>query len=167
MRYLLSLVVIIVFIVAETSVLPYMPSVFRFYDFLVPFAVYLSLYQSLATGLPVIIAGGMAMDMLSGAPMGIYLASYLWIYLIFRLVPGWVRFGDHILFFFLSIIGVAIENVIFATAVWVISNVSFFTVHTGKTILLQLFWTMVTAPFLWIFFQFLFAGLKTDINAKQ
>lgn len=157
MRYLLSLVVIIGLIVIETSILPYLPGILRFYDFLVAFAVYMSLYQSLATGIPVMVIAGLAMDMLSGAPPGIYLASYLWVFLVFRHVPGWVRIGDHTLFFFLSIIGVGVQNLIFGVAAWSVSRVPFFTGENGVIVLLQLFWAFVTAPLLWLLFQFLFS----------
>lgn len=157
MRYVLSLMVIIGLIVIETSILPYLPGILRFYDFLVAFAVYMSLYQSLATGIPVMVIAGLAMDMLSGAPPGIYLASYLWVLLVFRHVPGWVRIGDHTLFFFLSIIGVGVQNLIFGVAAWSVSRVPFFTGDNGVIVLLQLFWALVTAPLLWLLFQFLFS----------
>lgn len=157
MRYLISLMVIIGLIVVETSILPYLPEILRFYDFLVAFAVYLSLYQPIATGIPVMVIAGLAMDMLSGAPPGIYLASYLWVFLVFRHVSGWVRIGDHTLFFFLSIIGVGVQNLIFGIAAWSVSRVPFFTGDTGVIVLLQLFWALVTAPFLWLLFHFLFS----------
>ena len=153
MRYGLALLLIIMLIVVETSVLPYLPQMIRFYDFLVLFAVYLSLYQSLSAGLPLVVIAGLAMDVLSGAPLGIYMASYLWVFLVFRRVPTWVRIGDHTLFFILSLAGVAIQNLIFGMAAWSISRVPFFTVHTGMMVLFQLLWTVVTAPFFWFLFQ--------------
>jgi cell shape-determining protein MreD len=166
MRYLLFPAAIIFFIVAQTSVLQYTPVFFQLYDLLVPFVVYLSLYHSFGACIPVIIAGGMAMDMLSGAPMGIYMASYFLIYLLFRLVPRWVTISDHSLFFLLSVAGVAIENIVFVSAVWMISNISFMTVHALKIILLQLFWVIITAPFLWMLFRFLFAESKVVADGK-
>lgn len=134
-----------------------MPQALRFYDFLVPFAVYLSLYKPLCEGLVVLAAAGLVMDMLSGAPIGVYLTTYLWVFLAFRRVGRWVGIKDHLLFSLLAVLGVLFQNIIFIIAVVAGSSRGFFTIQSLQIILLQIFWTMVTAPFLWLGFKRCFA----------
>lgn len=133
-----------------------MPEILKFYDFLVPLAVYLSLYKPLSHGLPVLIAAGLIMDMLSAAPIGIYVTSYLWVFLAFRRVARWVGIKDHLLFSMLAVIGVLFENLIFAIAVIPANPQGFFTLQSLQIILIQVFWTVITAPFLWLGFNYCF-----------
>ncbi len=155
-RYLFYLFLVVLLVLMQTCILPYLPAIFRFYDFLVPFAVYLSLYHTLGEGLPVLLIAGLTMDMLSGAPIGIYLTTYLWVFVAFRPVPRWVKVKDHFLFSLLSVLGVLFENLIFVIAILLGPHRLFFTAQSLQTIVLQLFWAFVTAPFLWLGFQYLF-----------
>lgn len=157
-RYLFYLVLVVFLVILQTSILPYLPVVGRFYDFLIPFIVYLSLYKPLGDGLPVLAAGGLAMDMLSGAPIGIYLTTYLWIFIACRGAPRWISIREHLLFSLLVVLGVLFENILFSVAVLSAETPRFFTAHSLRIILLQLFWALVTAPFFWLGFQYLFVN---------
>ncbi|MCF8111050.1 MAG: hypothetical protein K9J85_06135 [Desulfobacteraceae bacterium] len=156
-RYLFYLIIVVLLVIIQTSVIPYMPPVFRFYDFLVPFAVYLSLYTPLGEGLVVLAAAGLVMDMFSGAPTGVYLITYLWVFLVFRRVGRWVGIKDHLLFSGLAVLGVLFQNLIFAMVVVAGSSRGFFTLQSLQIILLQVFWAVITAPFLWLAFKLCFA----------
>lgn len=157
------LVVTVLLVIVQTSIIPYMPGFFRFYDFLVPLAVYLSLYKPLSHGLPVLIAAGLIMDMLSGAPIGIYLTTYIWVFLAFRRVARWVGIKDHMLFSMLAVIGVLFQNLIFSAAMISWSFQEFLVFQNLQVILLQVFWAVVTAPFLWLGFRYCF----TDYGPMQ
>ncbi|MFW6297283.1 MAG: hypothetical protein ACOC03_02165 [Desulfosalsimonas sp.] len=156
-RYLFYLIIVIFLVIAQTSIIPYMPASLRFYDFLVPFAVYLSLYKPLGEGLPVMIAAGLVMDMFSGAPIGVYLTTYLWVFLAFRRVARWVGMKQHLLFSLLTVFGVLFQNFIFAIAVFSGSSQGFFSLQSLQVIFMQVFWAMVTAPFFWLGFMRCFA----------
>lgn len=155
-RYLFYLITAIFLVIVQTSIIPHMPGILKFYDFLVPLAVYFSLYKPLSHGLPVLAAAGLVMDMLSGAPIGIYLTTYLWVFLAFRRVARWVGIKDHLLFSMLAVLGVVFENLIFSVALISSSPRVFFIVDSLELILLQVLWTVVTAPFLWLGFKYCF-----------
>ena len=157
-RYLFYLVFVVCLVLLQTSILPYLPFVGRFYDFLIPLIVYLSLYKPLGDGLPVLAAGGLIMDMLSGAPIGIYMTTYLWVFIACRGAPRWISIRDHLLFSVLVVLGVLFQNVLFSAAVLMAEAPRFFTPHSLRIILLQLFWALVTAPFLWLGFRYLFVN---------
>ncbi|MFP4158727.1 MAG: hypothetical protein ACLFQ9_03335 [Desulfobacterales bacterium] len=155
-RYLFYLITVVFLVIVQTSIIPYMPGILKFYDFLVPFVVYLSLYKPLSHGLPVLAAAGLVMDMLSGAPIGIYLTTYLWVFLAFRRVARWVGIKDHLLFSLLAVLGVVFENLIFSVVLISSSPRVFFTLDSLELIFLQVLWTVVTAPFLWLAFKYCF-----------
>ena len=157
-RYLFYLVLVVFLVILQTSILPYLPEGGRFYDLLIPFIVYLSLYKPLGDGLPVLAAGGVAMDMLSGSPIGIYLTTYLWVFIACRGAPRWISIRPHLLFSLLVLLGVLFQNTLFAAAVLSAETSRFFTAHSLRIILLQHFWALVTSPFLWLGFQYLFAN---------
>lgn len=163
-RYLSYLIFAVLLVIIQTSIIPYMPAVLKFYDFLVPLAVYFSLYKPVRQGLPVLIAGGIIMDMLSAAPIGIYLTTYLWVFLAFRPIARWVGIKDHLLFSMLAVIGILFENFIFAIAVIFDYSQGFFTVETLQVVLMQVLWTVVTAPFFWLGLSYCFSdqGRVTD-----
>ncbi|MFW6082107.1 MAG: hypothetical protein ACOC7W_09340 [Desulfosalsimonas sp.] len=156
-RYLYYLVTAVFLVIVQTSIIPHLPGILKFYDFLVPLAVYFSLYKPISHGLPVLVAAGLVMDMLSGAPIGIYLTTYLWVFLAFRRVARWVGIKDHLLFSLLTVLGVFFENLIFAVAVVSGQPRGFFALDSLELILLQVLWTAITAPFLWLGFRYCFA----------
>ncbi len=156
-RYLSYFIFAVFLVIIQTSIISYMPAALRFYDFMVPFAVYLSLYRPLRDGLPVLLAAGFVMDMLSGAPIGVYLTTYLWVFLSFRRVVRWVGLKDHLLFSLLTVLGIGFQNLIFAVAVIFGSPQGFFILESIRVILMQIFWAVVTAPFLWLGFRYCFA----------
>ena len=155
-RYLFYLLLVVFLVILQTSILPYLPAVGRFYDFLIPFIVYLSLYKPLVDGLPVLTVAGLAMDMLSGAPIGIYLTTYLWVYIACRGAPRLVSIRSQLLFPALVVLGVLFQNLIFAAAALSSGNPGLFNAHSLRIILMQHVWALVTAPFLWMGFHYLF-----------
>lgn len=167
MRFLSYVFVLMLLVVLQTCAIASLPAIFRFYDLLVPFAVYLAIYKPLRVGLPILLAAGMIMDMMSAAPIGIYLTTYLWLFLALRQIPRWVRIRHHMLFILLSMLGVGFQNIVFGVAVLSISRTPFFTAHTMRVIVVQLFWSFVTAPFLWLGFQYLFGGSNGNPAAVE
>lgn len=156
MRYILFVAMALLLVVLQTVVVPALPAAFRFYDFIILLAVYFSLYRSFGEGLPMVILAGAMMDMVSGAPIGIYLTIYLWLFVAFRRVWRWIRISGNLLFPLIVMVGVLFENCVFWAAISLQKGVPVLSANAGEIILLQLVWAAATAPVLLVVLKRIF-----------
>ena len=76
MSYFFNISVCLLLVILQTTIMPYLPPLDKFYDLLIPFIVYLSLSRPVRESLPFILFLGYIMDNLSGGPFGLYLTTY-------------------------------------------------------------------------------------------
>ncbi|MGM0452054.1 MAG: hypothetical protein ACQERN_02665 [Thermodesulfobacteriota bacterium] len=165
MRYVFFVAMALGLLVIQTVVVPDLPAMLRFYDFIIPLVVFLSLYRPFGEGLAVVLGAGLMMDMVSGAPIGIYITIYLWLFVGFRRVWRWIRLSGKLLFPLIVIIGVLFENCVFWTAISLQKGMPVLSANAGEIIGFQMLWATVTAPVLLIFFKAVFSRIDAISGA--
>ncbi len=158
MQYLFYLLLCLILIVLQTTILPNSFGSLRFYDLIIPVAIYFSLYRPFREGFPVLLLAALAMDMISGAPAGIYLTTYIWLFLAFR--QTW-RFFDvkHSYFYpVLVVIGVLFQLLIFWVVISIHAGHVVFTEYGIRLVFFQVFLVVITAPFIFPFLQMFFGA---------
>ena len=164
MRLLIYFIISAILISLQTTVIPALPVLLSPYDLLIPFVVYFTLFRPLAESLPVIIITGCAMDMLSGAPIGIYMFVYAWILLLFTKAKLYLHLRDPVLFQMIVIIGILIENIIFGLF-FAFQAMSFdLSLYACQIVLIQLVWVFLTIPFIFIVFDYGFGAIDKLIS---
>lgn len=154
MIYLFHICICFGLVILQTTIMPYFSLFDRFYDLLSPFVVYLSLFRSTRESLPVILFFGFIMDNLSGGPFGLYLTTYLWLFIGVRWVVTFVDIRNSILFPFVVAAGVLLQNLIFIGAIMVLRPGSWFSTLALKTISTQVLWAILTGPIFLLLFSY-------------
>ena len=166
MRYLFYLGICIFLVAIQTTVLASLPSIIVFYDLMISLVVYFSLYRRFMDGLPVVIIAGITMDMLSGAPLGVYLTTYIWVFVFFRSIRRYIRVADTVLFTFLVAMGMLFENCILWIAIAFQSWPPDMTVDAIKIVLSQLVWIGITTPFFLLVFHHVFSAIDSLLDGS-
>ncbi len=113
MTYIYYALICLTLIVFQTSVVPcLMPSHF-FYDALIPFIVYLGVFQPGYGSFAFLLVLGLIMDGLSGGAYGVYLATYVWLYAGVRLLGRIFRLRNSVILLIILVSGVCLENAVF------------------------------------------------------
>lgn len=145
--------------------MPYFSVFDKFYDLLFPFIVFLSLFRPLRESIPVVLFFGFAMDTISGGPFGLYLTTYLWLFVGVKWMTTFLDVSDSILLLFVVTSGVLIQNLIFIAAIIIFSPVSLSFSQAMNTLGVQLLWATFTGPILLLFFNY--SHTKWDKWVKQ
>ena len=153
MTYFLYLWVCFFLITLQTTILPSLPDFATFYDLLTLFVLYLGLYRPFKESLPVIFLLGFTMDNLSGAPFGLYVTVYFWLFVGVWWVTKFLRLRNVVLLPALVATAVLIENIIFLIALTFKSGWPLFYSDILKTGLFQIIWAVATGPIFLIMLQ--------------
>jgi len=154
MIYCFHVGICICLVLFQTTVMPYFNIFNGFYDLLSPFVIYLSLYHSLRQSIPVILFFGFVMDSLSGGPFGLYLTTYVWLYVGVRWMVTFLHVGDSFLLPFVVAAGVLLQNCIFIGTIAMFEPVSQFLSTAIRTVTIQVLWAIFTGPVFLIFFNY-------------
>jgi len=154
MTYCFHFLICFVLVILQTTVMPYFSIFARFYDLLFPFIVFLSLFRSSRESIPVVLFFGFVMDTLSGGPFGLYLTTYLWLFVGVKWMLTFLDVGDSVLLPFVVAIGVLIQNLIFVVAIVINNPLSLSLSLTMNTIAIQLLWAIFTGPILLFLFNY-------------
>lgn len=160
MTYCFYICVFVFFVILQTVIMPCFGLFDSFYDLLVPFVIYLGLFRSVRESVPVIIAIGFVMDNISGAPLGLYLTAYLWLFAGVRWIVYVLHVGDKILLPFVVAAGVLLENAIFMGVIGMLEPGARFSSSAFTTVMVQVLWAAGTGPI----FLILINGLHQGLN---
>jgi hypothetical protein len=153
MTYLFYAVVCLSLVVFETTLMADFVLFEGVYDLLVTFVAYLGLYRSGKESLPVIVCLGFVMDNLSGAPFGLYLTAYLWIFASIKWGIRYLQIRTSALVMFVVPIAVVIELILSMVVILMqvpgAVSVPQFSQRLGG----QLFWALLTGPFFLMFYE--------------
>jgi cell shape-determining protein MreD len=164
MHFLVYFICSVLLICIQTTLLPAFPRLFAQYDLLIPLVVYLTLFRSSIGILPVVLLSGCLMDLLSGGSFGIYIAVYLLILICFRNATVYFHFKNSILFQIVIIFSVIIENIIFGFVIFLQTFNVNFSFYSGRILLTQILWALVSSPILFFMFDSLFNGIDKLIT---
>ncbi len=165
MTYCYHVCICLFLIIVQTTVMPYIPLFQGFYDLLTPFVIFLCIFRPLRESIPVILFFGFVMEAISGGTFGLYLTTYLWLFIGVRWIITFLHVGNNPLLPFIVVAGVLMENLIIVG-----SNVIFdpglrFTSEMSITIGVQVFWAIFTGPMFLLFFNYSFG--KWDKRVKE
>lgn len=149
MRIACHLIVGLILLGLETTVIPELPTGITFYNLLIPFVVYFSLFRRIGSGLTVVLLIGFAADVLSGAPNGIYMGTFLALWLLFRNIGSYFQAGPMLLFTLATAAGVGIENLVFFACLAISEMAALFSMNNLQLLVIQIFLVFLTAPFIY------------------
>ena len=166
MRYIVYLILGLLLMGLHTAILSDFPEILSFYDILIPFVVYLSLFRSLSAGLLVVVVIGYFMDMVSGSPNGIYMAVFMIIFLMFRNITAYFHAQETLLFTICTAVGVFVENLIFCLLLLLGQADLQILINALQLLIVQLIWVLLTAPLIYRLFAALLVWVD-HIRATQ
>ena len=136
--------VTIAFIVFQTIVRPAVPFLSGIYNPLIPFVVYLAIFRPAREAIPVTLCLGVVMDALSAGPFGLYLTTYLWLFVGIKWMVGYLRVSNTLLLPLVVVAGVLIENLVFLGAIFFLMSRSHLPDDTAVKVSEQLLWAFCT-----------------------
>ncbi|MEJ2096430.1 MAG: hypothetical protein P8Y38_04670 [Deltaproteobacteria bacterium] len=153
MIYLFYTAVFFCVVVFNTTLAVQMPVFYGFYDLLLMVVIYLGFYRSIRESLPFVIGFGLVMDGISGGTFGLYLTSYLWLYVFIIWLTRYIRVNNSMILPGVVLCGVIIENAIFLGSMTLLNPKLPIPSFSFNLILMQLLWSVVTGPFFIIFLR--------------
>jgi len=154
MTYCFHVGICLCLVLFQTTVMPYFHLFDRFYDLLAPFVIYLSLFQSLRQSIPVILFFGFLMDSLSGGPFGLYLTTYIWLFIGVKWIITFLHIGDSFLLPFIVAAGVLLQNCIFIGTIAISEPGTQFLSAAISMATVQVLWAIFTGPIFLMFFNY-------------
>ena len=141
--------------VIQTAIMPDLIMPGRFYDFLLPFVICLSLYNNLSEGIPVVIIFGFIMDGLSGCPFWLYSTTYLWLFAGVRGAIIFLHSGSRFFLIIFVFFAVVLENFIFISMDFILAPDKEPASDMVNIVVAQLVWAVLTAPFFIAFYNYI------------
>jgi cell shape-determining protein MreD len=154
MTHFLNICIGMLLIVIQTTVMPHIPALERFYDLLTPLVLYLSIFRPVREGTVMILIFGFLMDNISGGPFGLYLTAYFWLFLSVRWAITFLHIGDSFLLPFVVAVGVLMENLIFIGANAMFEQNLQFSQIMVNTVVVQVLWAVFTGPLFLMLFNY-------------
>ena len=155
MTHCLNIFIGLFLIVVQTTIMPHISVFERFYDLLSPLVIYLSIFRPVRESSVIILIFGFLMDNISGGPFGLYLTSYIWMFLGVRWAITFLHVGDSLLLPFIVAVGVLMENLIFIGARAMLEQNLQITQTMVNTVMVQVLWALFTGPFFLLFFNYI------------
>ena len=170
MIYVFYTLIALGMMVFATTIAPHSALLANFYDPLALLVVYLGFFRPVREGLPFVLALGVVMDTLTGGIIGLYLTTYIWLYIGVAWLRTFMRVGNHLLLPIVVVAGVLIQNGVFLGYVTLLAPNTQVPRAAGSTVIAQLIWVFITGPFALAFFNFAhqrWESWRRDILAEQ
>ena len=166
MSYCFNIAICLILVILQTTVMPNLSLLDRFYDLLIPFIVYLGLSRPVREGLLFVCFLGFIMDNLSGSPFGLYLTSYFWLFSGVKGITQLLQVGKRMFVItFIVACGVLAENLIFLGSFAIYSTEQQFAGGAFNVVAVQVLWALLTGAVLLIIFRNTHIWLDTGFRA--
>jgi cell shape-determining protein MreD len=166
MSYCFNIGICLLLVILQTTVMPDLSLLDRFYDLLIPFIVYLGLSRPLREGLLFVCFLGFIMDNLSGSPFGLYLTSYFWLFSCVKLITQLLQVGKRLFVItFIVAAGVLMENLFFLGSFAIFTPEQEFAGDAFTIIAGQVLWALLTGAALLMLFRNTHNWLDTGFRA--
>ncbi len=146
MTIIFYMLVSLCLVIIKTTLIPGMALIDKFYDLLIPIIIYLSLFRPIREGAPIVLFFGLIMDSLCGGPVGLYLATYIWLYAGMRWLSQFLHTRSFILLALSVTFGVAFEGLVMLIYMVMLSPTALIPEDTTRTLVMQLIWSLFTGP---------------------
>ena len=147
MRYCVYIAAGLCLVICQTTLVPRLPFVGSFFDLLLPLVIYLAAFRPLPEALPFVLFLGALMDNLSAGAFGLYLTSYLWLFIGVRLAATVVQADNAIVLVLIMIAAVLFQNVLFVGVLGVSSRWVYSPGDVIAAISEQIGWVLLSGPF--------------------
>jgi cell shape-determining protein MreD len=151
--YLFHIGVCLMLVIFQTAVKPQMQMLAGFYDVLTAYVIYLGLFHRVREVLPIILISGLVMDTISGGPMGLFLTSYLWIFLLTRWTTRLLHQDNLVLHVFIVGAGVIFQTGVYVGTTFLLDKTTLFAAPTLDVALTQVLWALGTGALLLLLFR--------------
>jgi len=135
-------------VICQTTLMPRLAMVGHFFDLLLPLVIYLAAFRPLHEALPFTLFLGVLMDNLSGGPFGLYLTSYVWLFIGARLAATVVRAENPVMLVLILIAAVAAQNGLFLAVLGASDQGDFSGGFALQVVTEQIGWVLLIGPFL-------------------
>lgn len=133
----------------QTTVISSCVTSLGFFNLLNLYILFCCLFRPVAEGLPVAIILGLFFDSLSGAPFGLYMTVFLWLFVFGKWSAQYFHTGSILLLPLIAGCAILFENVFVITAMIVLGREWHFPILMVKSALIQIAWGILFgAPFL-------------------
>ncbi len=154
MSYFFNISACLFLVILQTTIMPYLPLLDKFYDLLIPFIVYLGLSRPVRESLPFVLFLGFIMDNLSGGPFGLYLTTYFWLYVGVKGITTFIQVGNRLVIITLIVAGgVLVENLILLGAFAILGSRRQFAGDAAEIVAIQVLWAIFTGALFLLFFR--------------
>jgi rod shape-determining protein MreD len=146
MSYFIYIVSSLCLVTLQTALIPRLGFVGHFFDLLLPWVIYLAAFRPVHEALPFVVFMGALMDNLSGGPFGLYLTSYVWLYIAVRLAATVVRAENAMVLVLIIIAAVVFQNTFFFMAINMALGGGHTTGEVIRVVSEQIGWVLLTGP---------------------
>jgi rod shape-determining protein MreD len=147
MIYCFYFVACLGFLLLQTTLMPALPLMGRRYDLLIPFVIYLGAARPARESVPIVFFLGFSMDSLSGAPFGLYLTTYFWLFAGVKGITQLIQIGERFLIGAMIVAaGVLIENFIFFAIFLAAGTAKPLAADRFNSVIVQVLWAVGTGP---------------------
>lgn len=146
MSYFIYVVSSLGLITCQTALIPRLGFVGHFFDLLLPWVIYLAAFRPVHETLPFLVFIGVLMDSLSGGPFGLYLTSYVWLFIAVRQAAAVVRTENPMVLVLILIGAVASQNGLFLLALEMSGTGMHSTGDRIRAVSEQIGWVLLTGP---------------------
>lgn len=148
MNYFIYITCGLFMVICQTTVIPRLAFVGYLFDLVLPVVIYLAAFRPLREALPFTVFLGVLMDNLSGGPFGLYLTSYVWLFIAARAAATVARAENPIMIVLILIGAVATQNALFF-AILGASGLGYFSGSFAlRVVTEQIGWVLLVGPFL-------------------
>lgn len=151
-------------VIFQTAVKPQVPFLSGLYDLLTAYVIYLGLFHRVREILPIILISGFVMDTISGSPMGMFLTTYLWVFLLTRWTTRLIHGDNLVLRFFVVGLGVIIQTGVYIGTTFLFGKATLFPAPTLDVALTQTLWAFGTGAILVTLFRQIHAVWERLLN---
>lgn len=135
-------------IIVQTIVRPAIPWLSGFYDLLTPFIVYCCLFRPMRESAPTVLIVGFIMDNLSGGPFGLYMTTFIWLFICIQWLVKFLRIRNTLLLAPVVVGSVVLENLITLGALVVLTPDGRMPHGAVWVVTQQIMWAVLTGPVL-------------------
>ena len=146
MRYFLYIASGLALLICQTTLLPRLPFMTHAFDLLLPWVIYIAAFRPVHETLPFVLFMGVLVDSLSGGVFGLYLTSYLWLFIAVRLTAAVIRAENPLMLVFIIIAAVAGQNALFFAVLGMGGDDSYALADVVRVISEQIGWVLLIGP---------------------
>lgn len=146
MSYFLYFASSLCLVIGQTTLLPRLGFAGHFFDLLLPWVIYLAAFRPVHETLFFVLFMGALMDNLSGGPFGLYLISYVWLFIAVRLAAAVVRAENPMVLALIILAAVAFQNALFVATLGISGAGVLSSSDVMRVVSEQVGWVLLIGP---------------------